>query len=422
MPAKFCGLIFNPPGGHPCTAPNKGMLSMNRHRHISRLERRNHAVLGKESGLTHASMPAHLPSHGGTVLSLAHNLGVPVSSIDDFSTNTFFSATELTAELVKDTPYVFEHYPDSQCTALREALAAHEQVSPEQVIIGNGSAELIFLLMHALKPGSACLATPLFSEYARACETFNIPVHEVRLSPGQDFAFGREELLGLWKNSAELTVFCIPNNPTGQTYANLPAVLESASSSRILIDATYREFLWDDPAYAQTSWQAYNHMARPGAALTLLAGFTKFFACPGIRLGYAVADKAIINRLNTRRAPWTVSAFAQHMGLRFLERIADYRALLPELHFQRNQMAEALLDTGLFREGSLRQGPSFITLAVQEPLTALDLAGYLLDKRILIRVCDNIPGMPPNYVRMQARPLAACDNLLLGLEQFARGR
>ena len=393
---------------------------MNR-RHLSRLERRNHAVLGKESALSHAA-PAqpHTAGHGGAVLSMAHSLGVSADSIDDFSTNTFYSAKALTAQLVQDTPYLFEHYPDSHCTALREALADHEQVNPEQIIIGNGSAELIFLIMHTLKPGSACLPSPLFSEYNRACHTFNIPVHEVRLDEQQAFVFGREELMGLWKSSADLAVFCVPNNPSGQTYANLPAVLESTPSSRVLIDSTYREFLWDDPAYAQTSWQAYTGMVRPGTALTILAGFTKFFACPGIRLGYAVADKNVIGRLNAQRAPWTVSAFAQQMGLRFLDRIADYRALLPELHFQRGRMVEALLDTGLFRENSLCEGPSFITLAVQEPLRALDLARYLLERRILIRVCDNIPGMPPNYVRFQARPQEACEELLHGLEQFAR--
>jgi histidinol-phosphate/aromatic aminotransferase/cobyric acid decarboxylase-like protein len=108
------------------------------------------------------------------------------------------------------------------------------------------------------------------------------------------------------------------------------------------------------------------------------------------------------------------------MGLRFLDRIADYRALLPELHFQRRQKAEALLDTNLFQEDSLCEGPSFITLAVQEPYSALSLAQQLLEQRILIRVCDNIPGMPPNYVRFQVRPLDSCEELLHSLKKFAR--
>ncbi len=393
---------------------------MRRSHPLSRSERRGNAVLGKDSGLDNSAYSAaHAHSHGGAVLSMAHSLGVSVDSIDDFSTNTFFSAKSLTAELVKDTPYLFEHYPDSHCTALREAIAEHEQVGPEQIIIGNGSAELIFLFMQTERPRSVCQVTPLFSEYDRACRTFNIPTAEVRLSPEQDFAFGREELMSLWKSQAELAVFCIPNNPTGQTYVNLPAVLESTPSSRILVDATYREFLWDE-AYEQNSWQAYAQMTRPGAALTVLAGFTKFFCCPGIRLGYAVSDKNSVGRLNSQRPPWTVSAFAQRMGLHFLERIDAYRALLPDLRFQREQMLHALLDTGLFRPESVRLGPSFITLAVQEPLSALELAGRLLERRVLIRVCDNIPGMPPNYVRVQARPLAACEELLHSLELIAR--
>ncbi len=388
---------------------------------ISRDERRARAVLGKESGLGQAG-PAHLPSHGGTVLSLARSLGVSVDSIDDFSTNTFYSAKELTAQLVKDTPYAFAHYPDSHCTALREALAGHEQVLPEQIIVGNGSAELIFLALNAQRPGSAALVSPLFSEYERACRTFNIPVEDINLPAEQGFAFGRDELKNIWKTRAEMAIFCVPNNPTGQIYANLPAVLESTPCNRIMVDATYREFFHDDTAYAQMSWQAYNRMARPGTSTTLMASFTKFFCCPGIRLGYCVADKNVINRMNAKRPPWTVSAFAQQMGLHFLEHIADYQALLPDLHFQRRVLGDELLNTGLFRADSLVAGPSFITLAVQPPLSALDLAKHLLERHILIRVCDNITGMPPNYVRIQVRPPEACEQLLHSLTTFAGSR
>ena len=140
---------------------------------LSRQERRTSAVLGKDSGLDHAAHPAaQVHSHGGAVLSMAHSLGVSVDSIDDFSTNTFFSAKSLTAELVKDTPYLFEHYPDSHCTALREAIAEHEDVSPEQIIIGNGSAELIFLFMPSM-PGCPCWASLILSIRVGCISIFN---------------------------------------------------------------------------------------------------------------------------------------------------------------------------------------------------------------------------------------------------------
>ena len=77
--------------------------------HLSRSQRRHNAVLGKESGLEGSSVNPHAAGHGGAVLSMAHSLGVSVDSIDDFSTNTFYSAKAITAELVRDTPYLFEH-------------------------------------------------------------------------------------------------------------------------------------------------------------------------------------------------------------------------------------------------------------------------------------------------------------------------
>ena len=81
-------------------------------------------------------------------------------------------------------------------------------------------------------------------------------------------------------------------------------------------------------------------------------------------------------------------------------------------------MAEELAETGLFHEDLIFEGPSFLTLAVKEPLSALELKQHLLKWHVLVRVCDNIPGMPQNYVRVQVRPEEQCEVLFNALRNW----
>lgn len=362
----------------------------------------------------------HLPSHGGDVYQAARNLGLQPEHIYDFSTNSNEFARPLTEQLIKETSYPFDRYPDSNSFALRETIARHEHTAPDKILVGNGSSELIFLAMQALAPTSALLIGPIFMEYARACQALGIPYKVLSLPPSTGFTFTRSEVHALWHSRADLAVICTPNNPTGAVYENIAAILEVTPCPRILIDNTYREFMWDDGPYAENCWQSYQSHLRPGANVLSLNSFTKFFHCAGIRLGYVVADKALISAMDSLRAPWTVSAFAQDMGCKFLNHLDEYRAFLPSLRLSRGRMAHELANTGLFYEDLIFEGPSFLTLAVKEPLSALELKQHLLKWHVLIRVCDNIPGMPPNYVRVQVRPEEQCEVLFNALRNFRR--
>nr|WP_230404573.1 hypothetical protein [Nitratidesulfovibrio sp. HK-II] len=127
----------------------------------------------------HAAPPSvALPdqsAHGGEVYRVARELGVAPEDILDCGSNGFAHAVDLTRALVEAQPHPFEHYPDPDSTALRQRLAAHEGVSPGQLLVGNGSSELIWLALRVLRPTRVTLLGPTFSEYVRACETHAIP-------------------------------------------------------------------------------------------------------------------------------------------------------------------------------------------------------------------------------------------------------
>ena len=363
-----------------------------------------------------------LASHGGDIYALARSMKRRPEDFIDFSSNTHAFALDITQSLIAATPHPFAHYPDTQCAALRETLAAHEEVSQESILVGNGAAELIWLAVLALNPRRVLLVGPMFSEYARVCEAFGVPYDIVTPPAEQEFVCGARELHTMWGSQADLAVLCTPNNPSGATYPNIRDMLDVLRTPRVLIDNAYREFLWGDPAYADNRWVQYQQWIRPGVTVFSMNSATKFFACPGIRLGYLVGDAGHLRRMGRIRPPWSVSPFAQVLGVRFFENIEAYRDRLPHLQLARIDLAMRLRRMHMFDPDLVFEGPSFVTSGLRDGLGAHIVRQRLLQQGIIVRDCDSIPGMPKGFIRMQARCADDNDALAQALEwHTARG-
>lgn len=371
-------------------------------------------------------------AHGGEIYRVARELGVDPEHILDCSSNGFAHVREQTRALVDALPHPFEHYPDSSSTALREELAAHEGLAPGNIMVGNGSSELIWLILLVLQPRRVTLLGPTFSEYARACEAHAIPwrvLHTDPLraldAPPPDFRPGTANGMA-GETEDELVVLCSPGNPCPVTAPDLPALVAALFRSgfrTVLADLTYRDFLWSTPEH-----DAHRHTslapARPacpaspvslaspaslaGGTLLCLHSFTKFFHCTGIRLGYLTGPETLLDILQSQRPPWMVSPFAETMGRRFLHALPDYRAHLATLRADRAVLLGDLRRSGVFDPHASNAGPSFVTCRLSDELlrggvTADMVRRELLRHGMLVRSCDNIPGMPNGYIRMQVR-------------------
>ncbi len=357
----------------------------------------------------------HDYGHGGEVYSLSRRLGAPPEAFLDFSSNANIFAEPLTRELVLATPYPFEHYPDSRASALVEALSEHENIAPERILQGNGAAELIWLAIQALAPRKALCVGPIFSEFVRALQAYRVP-HEILMPPAErHFACGPAELEKIWNTDADLVILCTPNNPAGVTYENIHALLNVLRAPRVLIDNSYREFLYGAVEYEQNHFHAYQSFLRPGVSLFTLHSLTKFFCCPGIRLGYILGDALHLARMASLRPSWTVSAFAQLMGRIFLEHKQRYRDTLPALFSATAHMGRELRRLGRMVPEQVFEGPGFLCCKLAPGLKAAALHAALLKFHILIRDCDAIPGMPPDFIRLRARSKEDSDRLLSAL-------
>lgn len=357
----------------------------------------------------------HGERHGGEVYALAHKLKTAPENLLDFSSNVNMFAAPLTQELVEQTPYPFLHYPDSGATCLRTRIAAFEGVEEDRVLVGNGSAELIWYLLTRLAPRHVLFVGPAFSEYVTACEALGIRYTIITPPAERGFAPGAAELATLWRTDADLVVLCSPNNPAGTVYENMPELLQMTAAPRVLIDSTYRDFLAGEPAYELNSHAAYKRSLRPGVSLFTLHSFTKFFCCPGIRLGYLMGDRPAIARLELKRPSWTVSPFALLMGEAFLERMADYRATLPALRGAVAHLGRELRRIALFSPDDVWEGVSFVTARLRETANTPAVTAALLRQHMLVRNCDSIPGMPKGYVRIAARSADAMEKITQAL-------
>lgn len=205
-----------------------------------------------------------------------------------------------------------ERYPESDARELREAYACATGLSPDSVLAGNGSSELIYLAARAASAanGTGLIVGPTFGEYARAIRASGMTV-EAWAAHAPGFGICVDEIVALIQRLRPRIVFvCNPNNPTGVLFDELEIERLTAAAREsdgwTVVDEAYMDFA--GPA----------SRTPPTPSRVILRSLTKLHSMPGLRLGFAVAEPAIIDGLAALQPPWSVSAPAQAAGLQAL--------------------------------------------------------------------------------------------------------
>lgn len=209
------------------------------------------------------------------------------------------------------------YYPDGNCFYLKEALAAKLGVTPEHLIFGNGSDEIISLLAGAYvnSQDEAVAPQPSFSEYQFAVYLMDGILRTVDLRAG-DFLYDFPAMAKAVNERTRLVFICSPNNPTGTIARRreLEAFMDRLPPQVLLvIDQAYYEYV-TDPEYPDGL-----DYVRAGRPVVLLRTFSKIYGLAGLRIGYGIADPSIINDLNRVREPFNVNSMAQAAALAALD-------------------------------------------------------------------------------------------------------
>jgi len=337
--------------------------------------------------------------HGGDIFGAAKRLGVPVSAIMDFSAsiNPLGLSPRVRRRLKKELSLVC-HYPDQRKADLRSLIASCENIDPESILFGNGATQLLHLIPRHLKPRKALLAQPAFSEYSAALRCAGCRIGEYRLEPKRCFQIELNEFLRALKNEApDMLILANPNNPTG---AVIPPEMLSA-----IVDVCHRgriHFVVDESFIDFTSQPSLARRASQQRYLIVLRSFTKFFAIPGLRIGYLVAHRSLVEEFSRQQEPWSLNTVAV---IAAAESIADSTFREKSLNLIARE--RQYLSAGLLRLGWLEPYPSeanFLLVRIQHPaIRATDLRRELEAMHILIRDCTDFRGLGQRYIRVAIR-------------------
>ena len=314
-------------------------------------------------------------------------------SVLDFSANLHpLGMPPQVAQAARDAVADAVHYPDPLCRALRTAIAARDGVKAEQVICGNGAADLIFRLCLTLKPRRALVTAPTFSEYAEGLRLSGCAAEHVSLAPERQFDLD-SSILDAIVPGVDLVFLCTPNNPTGRLIA--PALLEQVLrrcgevGARLVLDECFIELTDGEPMARAVGENPH---------LFLLRAFTKTYAMPGLRLGYGLcSDRELLERLYAAAQPWSVSNVAQAAGVAACA-CRDWPERGREiLRLQRPRLQEDLRALGC----TVWEGQANYLLFQARGIE--DLKERLLERNILIRACANYHGLGPDFYRVCVR-------------------
>lgn len=345
---------------------------------------------------------AHPEAHGGPDHAELAHLGLRPEDVLDFSVSTnAYGPPPAVATAIAAADIT--RYPDRYATALRQTLADMMRVTPEQVLAGNGAAELIWLIALAyLRPGdTAFVIGPTFGEYRAASQVMGARLSEWRAVADDDFAIHEGAVTdALHQTRPRVVWLCNPNNPTG-TYLDPDAwarLRAAAPDALWVIDEAYRPFL-DDP------WPSPFPIDE---GIVLLRSLTKDCALAGLRLGYVVGVPSTIQALAAAQPPWSVNSLAQAAGVAAVNDYAHVARTTAELRAQALALGQAL------RQRRWRVVPSTTHFMLIEVGDAVSLRARLLrEHRIQVRDCASF-GLP-QYIRVAARRPAENERLLTAL-------
>ena len=334
------------------------------------------------------------PKHGGNLHRASEITGLPQDELLDFSASINpLGFPPWLRPLISAQVSNLAHYPDPEAGELINALAEYHQIEPNQVMVGNGASELLYLLPQALGHKRLLVPVPSYGDYISMAAVAGLPVETLPLQPKNDFQLDIAQLAAILEDD-HLVIIGHPNNPTGKLCdtQGLRELIQTHPQNYFIIDESFIDFT--DPKHS-LRWQ------RP-ANLIIVQSMTKSWAIPGLRLGYVLADPKVITSMRRLRPDWSVNTIAQAAGVRALQ---DSNFLKRTRDYVRQQRLD--LFAKIKTIDGLHPFPgdaNFLLVRIDHPtVDAAALTIKLLRKGIIIRNCDNFQGLDNRYFRVAVR-------------------
>ncbi len=313
-------------------------------------------------------------------------------------------------QVFEDSLSTISRYPDSQSSELKQALGRYLETDASRIVITNGATELIYLLPHLLKSGQEVLAlVPVFSEYLKAFKLSNIPVRTLAYDIDKGFEPPMDKLIHTLNENPKIGAVVIghPNSPTGRLWdkeeLEILAKYCEDKGKLLIVDETFMDFCSEGTSTLDRLKDFSN--------LISIRSMTKFFALPGLRLGYGVMHSKWVQIIENFRPPWSVNSLAQAFGLASLKDNAFIKNSRSFACEQRESLLNHLSDMSWLK--AYPSEANFILFRLRGRQETLPKRFYyqLLQDGILLRNCGNFEGLDENYFRIGVQ--SSADNKLL---------
>ena len=390
-----------------------------------------------------AEKETEMDFHGGNIYKVFREKNI--KEILDYSSNINpYGIPESLKKRITENLEVLERYPDPDYVELRQKLANLNKVNLSDIILGNGATEIIFLFMKVINPKKILIVSPTFGEYERAVkateisgdtvslsssngdnkniENKKIEIEYFELKESDDFKLNIGNLKNELENKYDLLIICNPNNPTGKflKLAQTEEILKECNKydTKLFIDEAFIEFLADGmkESIINTEENKKN--------LFVTRAFTKFFAIPGLRLGYGMYfDKELEKKISEKKEPWSVNNFAEMAGLTVLDDTEYIGKTLKWITEEKIYMYEKLNEISGMKVYETEV--NFITGKIDEKLFSEGvnvkiLREKMLEQGILIRDASNFKFLDERFFRLAIKDRASNERVIEAMKEIFR--
>ncbi len=339
-----------------------------------------------------------MENHGGNVHSWSNVLGIPKKELLDFSASINPTTPKnVKKELIKNL-WEISLYPDPENRELKKAISDYIKIPKENIILGNGSTELIYASIHSLCPKRALLVSPIFSEHLSALKSVGAKISRIDTFPDTESKNIKKAIFyEIDRSSYDVLIVSNPNSPCGY----LIDMDEMFEISDFLSDRGVF-FVVDEAFIDFCETHSLKNRAISSKNILVIRSLTKFFAIPGLRVGYMVGPKYILERVSKNLPPWSVNRLAQ-IGAEAALRDGSY--VSESLDFIRREKEYLWQELSKIPKLKCFKGvANFIICKVEDSKKdALLLKDFLLKNFILIRECSNFPPLDASYFRISVR-------------------
>jgi len=330
--------------------------------------------------------------HGSDLEKIEKYFGIPKEKITGFGANVnpLGISPKLRSGLAEKID-VITTYPDPEYTELRGHIAGYAGCRPEQILVGNGCTELISLFIQIHHPKKALIVSPTYSEYEREVQLAGGTIQYYALQETNDFCLDVEDFCRHLTDEVDLCVICNPNNPTSTATSpeEMRAILSCCREHGIfvMIDETYAEFAPEKVSVSSTG------LLNDFDNFAILRGISKFFAAPGLRLGYAMTSNLrLLDEIREKKNPWTINSLAEVAGALMFN---DWDYIEKTRHLIASERERIYKELKTWKNIKVyKPYANFVLVRIlKEGVTSYDIFVHAIKRGLMLRDCSTFPGL-----------------------------